>query len=112
VERLQRRPGCFGHPFSKPFLDAAVIAHYNMLRAQRWIGDLSLVVERDLFGQEPLNAYHGHLVGDRLEKQLRRLGEVTLPLQERAARIMMRGLEGLPSARAVGWPRARRGRGK
>jgi hypothetical protein len=95
VERLQRRPGCFGHPFSKPFFDAAVIGYYNLIRTQRWIGDLSLVVERDLFGQEPLNADHGHIVGDRLEEQLRRLAEVMLPLQERAARIMMRSLDSI-----------------
>jgi hypothetical protein len=78
-------------------IDAAIIGYYNMLRTQRWIGDLSIVVERELFGEEPLNFYHGDKVGDRLEQQLRRLAEVMLPLQERAARIMMRSLEGLRS---------------
>ena len=85
-------------------IDAPIIAYYNMLRTQRWIGNLSLVVERDFFGQEPLNAVHGPKVGDKLEKQLGRLAEVMLPLQERAARMMMRSLEALRSA-----PNASRG---
>ena len=70
-----------------------MIGYFNMLRTQRWIGDLCLVVERELFGQEPLNEIHGDKVGDRLEEQLRRLAEVMLPLQDRAARMMMRSLE-------------------
>ena len=77
-------------------IDAAVIAYYTF-RTQRWIGDLSLVVERELFGQEPLNLIHGPRVGERLEGQLRRLAEVLLPLQERAARMMLRGLDAIPS---------------
>jgi hypothetical protein len=75
--------------------DAAVIAYYNMLRAQGWLGNLSLVVERELFGQEPLNAIHGAIVGDALEEKLRRLAEIILPLQERSARMMLRSLEAL-----------------
>ena len=35
--------------------DTAVLAYYNLLRIQGWIGNICLVVERDLFGQEPLN---------------------------------------------------------
>ena len=70
-----------------------------MLRVQGWIGNLNLVVERDAFGQEPLNYYHGDTVGNRLEEQLRRLAEVMLPLQERSHRMMMRSLEGLSAHR-------------
>jgi len=51
-------------------IDAAIISYYNMVRTQRLVGDLSLVVERDLFGQEPLNQFHGPTVGNRLEEQL------------------------------------------
>ena len=76
-------------------IDAAIISYYNILRTQRWIGNLSLVVERELFGQEPLNEIHGDKAGDRLEEQLRRLAEVLLPLQDRAGRMMMRSLESL-----------------
>ena len=32
-------------------IDAAIISYYNFLRTPRWIGNLSLVVERELFGQ-------------------------------------------------------------
>lgn len=32
-------------------IDAAIIAYYNMLRVQGWIGNLALIVERELFGQ-------------------------------------------------------------
>jgi hypothetical protein len=93
-------------------IDAAIIGYYNMLRTQRWIGDLSLVFERELFGQEPLNEIHGARVGEQLEKQLRRLGETMLPLQERAARMMMRSLEALGPGRTGNQPKGRRGRRK
>jgi hypothetical protein len=46
--------------------DSAIIAYCNMLRVQGWIGNLCLVVERDLFGQAPLNELHGHTVGKQL----------------------------------------------
>ena len=48
--------------------DTAVIAYRNLLRVQGWIGDLCLVVERELFGQEPLNQFHGPTVGAKLKK--------------------------------------------
>jgi hypothetical protein len=76
-------------------IDTAIIAYFNLLRVQGWIGNLCLVVERDAFGQEPLNYYHGDTVGNRLEEQLRRLAEVMLPLQERSHRMMIRSLEAL-----------------
>ncbi len=73
-------------------IDTAVISYYNYIRVQGWIGNLSLVFERELFGKEPLNEFHGAEVGDKLEEQLRRLAEVILPLQDRAHRMMMRSL--------------------
>ena len=73
-------------------IDTAVISYYNFIRVQGWIGSLCLVTERELFGQEPLNEFHGSQVGDRLEEQLRRLAEVMMPLQDRAHRMMMRSL--------------------
>ncbi len=79
-----------------------MISYYNLLRTQRWIGNLSLVVERELFGQEPLNEIHGDKVGDRLEEQLRRLAEVLLPLQDRAGRMMTRSLEFLDPGLELG----------
>ncbi len=83
-------------------IDTAIVGYYNFLRAQRWIGDLSLVVERELFGEEPLNVYHGDRIGDKLKEQLGHLAEVLLPLQDRAARMMQRSLEALRSAPRAG----------
>ncbi len=76
-------------------IDTAVISYYNFIRVQGWIGNLSLVFERELFGQEPLNQIHGPQVGDMLEEQLQRLGETILPLQDRAHRQMMRSLSAI-----------------
>ena len=79
-------------------IDAAVMAYYNMLRTQGWIGNLSLVVERELFGQELLNAHHGERTAEHIENTIRRLNDVLLPLQDRSTRMMMRTLEVLRSA--------------
>ena len=76
-------------------VNSAVLAYYNMLRVQGWMGDLSLVVECELFGQASLNELHGERVGDTLREELRRLGEVLLPLQDRAHRMMLRSLDRL-----------------
>ncbi len=76
-------------------IDTAIISYYNFIRVQGWIGNLSLVFERELFGKEPLNEFHGAEVGDRLEEQLRRLAEVMMPLQDRAHRMMMRSLSAI-----------------
>ena len=40
-----------------------------MARTNRWIGNLALVVEGELFGQAPLNEYHGQAAADRIEQQ-------------------------------------------
>ena len=73
-------------------VDAAVIGYYNMLRTQGWIGNLSLVVERELFGQTALNDIHGPQIAEKIEKRLRRLAETMLPLQDRAHKMMGRSL--------------------
>jgi hypothetical protein len=73
-------------------VDAAVLAYYNMIRVQAWIGNLSLTVERELFGEAPLNAYHGEQTAQRIEQQIRRLADVLLPLQDRAHRMLARSL--------------------
>jgi hypothetical protein len=73
-------------------IDAAIVAYYNLIRAQRWIGDTALVVERELFGQSPLNEIHGSATGDRLVEQITRLSEGLIPLQERCQRMMSRSL--------------------
>lgn len=72
-----------------------MVAYYNFLRIQGWIGNLALVFERELFGQTPLNEVHGPTAGDRLRDDLERLSEVMLPLQDRVHRMMIRSLEHL-----------------
>jgi len=80
-------------------------AYRNLLRVQGWIGDLCLVVERELFGQEPLNQYHGPTVGAKLEEKLRRLEEHML-LLERCHRMMVRSVSHLKALRGKGAPSA------
>lgn len=77
-------------------VDTAVVAYYNFLRVQGWIGNLALVFEGELFGREPLNEIHGTTVGGRLRDQIERLAEVMMPLQDRAHRILVRSLTQLP----------------
>jgi hypothetical protein len=73
-------------------IDAAVVAYYNMLRVQGWMGNLALVVERQLFGQDPLNSLDGGWPEDRVEARFQRLSEVMLPLLDRCQRMMGRSL--------------------
>ena len=73
-------------------IDAAVVAYYNFLRVQGWVGSLCLVVESELFGGRPMNEIHGPTLGEKLRGDLERLSEVILPLQDRAHRMMVRSL--------------------
>ena len=82
-------------------IDTALIAYYNFLRVQGWIGNLSLIFERELFGQAALNEIHGPELGDRLKEQLERLSEVILPLQDRCHRMMIRSLAQLRTVPAT-----------
>src|SRR5665648_80646 len=63
--------------------DSAIIAYRNLLRVQGWIGSLCLTVERELFGQAPLDQLQGPTVGARITEQIARLEEVLMPLLER-----------------------------
>lgn len=76
-------------------IDCAVVAYYNMLRTQAWIGDLALAFERDAFGQASLDEVHGPDIAVRLEDHLRRLREEILPLQDRAQRMLIKSLGAL-----------------
>jgi len=77
------------------FVDVAILAYYNALRLQRWIGNLSLVIDRELFGQEPLRVLYGDARGETIEDKIKQLGEQLLPLLDRASRIMLRNLKAL-----------------
>jgi hypothetical protein len=72
--------------------DSAIIAYHNILRLQAWIGNISLVVEHDLFGQTPLDQIHGPTVGEKLSEELRRLELQIFPLLDRAHRMLIRSL--------------------
>ena len=76
-------------------IDAAVLAYYSMIRVQGWIGNLSLVFERELFGQAPLNEFHGEETAKRITELLSRLAETMMPLLERSNRMMVRSLSSL-----------------
>ena len=83
--------------------DLAVLAWYNALRIQRWIGDLSLAVEHEFFGEDGPSARferrHGRASGLVVEERLARLGEQLLPLEDRASRMLVRHLKALAELR-------------
>ncbi len=87
-------------------VDSAIIAYRNMLRVQGWIGSLCLTVERELFGQAPLNELHGHTVGERLTQEIARLEEHLMPLLERCHRMMARSFTYLDAHRGRSSPPA------
>jgi hypothetical protein len=76
-------------------IDLAIVAYYNALRIQGWIGNLSLVLERELFGQDALRAVHGDGQGETIEDKVEQLGGQLLPLLDRASRMMLRNLKAL-----------------
>ena len=82
-------------PAGTMLADLAVISYYNTLRIQGYIGNLCPVMERELFGQDPLRAVYGDHTGCTIEDQLKRLGEQLLPLQDRSNRMMVRNLKAL-----------------
>jgi hypothetical protein len=73
-------------------VDTAVVAYYNFMRVQGWIGNMSLVVERELFGESPLSEIHGAQTGERLREELQRLAEVLLPLLDRTQKMVARSV--------------------
>jgi hypothetical protein len=83
--------------------DLAMLAFYNTLRIQRWIGDLAVSVEHEFFGQESptarFEARNGRATGLVIEERLARLAEELLPLQERANRMTVRNLKALAELR-------------
>jgi hypothetical protein len=78
--------------FDLMMIDSAIIAYYNMIRVQGWIGNSALVVEGELFGQAALNEIHGAMLGERLAEQINRLTGGLIPIQERCQRMMNRSL--------------------
>jgi hypothetical protein len=61
-------------------IDLAMMAYANALRVQGWIGDLALVIEQELFGEDSLKVtlrqqYGAQFDGFAVEEHWRRLRE-------------------------------------
>jgi hypothetical protein len=87
-------------PAATMLIDLAVMTYYNALRIQGWIGDLALVIEQELFGEDSLKVklrqHHGAQI-DRfaIEEHLQRLREELFPLFERVNRQLLQNLQAL-----------------
>ena len=84
----------------KMMADGAVLAYRNLLRVQAWIGSTSLVVQPELFGQEPLVASHGYAESMVIERRVEQLQQNLMPLLDRAQRMMIRALDRLEARRS------------
>jgi hypothetical protein len=81
-------------------IDLAVMAYANALRVHGWIGDLSLVIEHELFAEESLKVklrqqYGGQVQGFAVKEHLGRLKEQLLPLFERVNRQLLQNFQAL-----------------
>ncbi len=71
--------------------DSAIIAYRSLLRVQGWLGNLSLELERELFGQSAsLDAD-----GLRVVSMVERIEERLLPMLERSHRMLCRALDAI-----------------
>jgi hypothetical protein len=96
-------------------IDLTVMAYYNALRVEGWIGDLSLVIEQELFAEDSLKVklrqqYGAQFDGFAVEESLRRLREQLLPLCERANRQLLQNLQALQKPRPGSSPMVAIGR--
>jgi hypothetical protein len=87
-------------PAMTMIVDVTVMAYANVLQVQGWVGDLSLVIEHELFGEGSLKVklrqqYGMHIDGFAVEEALRRLREQLLPLCERVNRQFLQNLQAL-----------------
>ncbi len=80
--------------------DSAIIAYRNLLRVQGWIGSTAFIVQRELFGQEPLETSHGYGEAMVIEKRVEQLEQTLMPLLDRAQRMMIRALDRLETRRS------------
>lgn len=87
-------------PAEMMLADLTVLAYYNGLRAQGWIGNLALLIEHEFFGQESLTV-KSRLEGGRgadslkVEEAVRRMVEQLIPLLDRANRMVIRNLKAI-----------------
>jgi hypothetical protein len=81
--------------------DSAILAYRHMLRIQGWIDSICITVERDLFGQAPLQEIHGERVGGNIEKQTRKLENDLMPLLHRSQKMLHAALAKLETRPAT-----------
>lgn len=94
-------------------VDVAILAYYNALRVQGWIGNLALHVEHELFGQSAPAVKMGKSGTTQVlavEDSLKRLGEQMLPLLDRANKMMVRNLKAIRELRQTPMPAVAIGR--
>jgi hypothetical protein len=82
--------------------DTAIAAYRHFLRIQGWAGSLCLIVERELFGQEPVSEANGATAGARVEREIHQLEQTLMPLLDRAHRMLVRSLDRLEARRSSG----------
>lgn len=84
--------------------DSAILAYRHMLRIQGWIDSVCITFERELFGQASLQEIHGELVGEKIDKQLRKIENDLMPLLHRSQKMLHTALSKLErrSARQAG----------
>ena len=84
-------------------IDRAVSAYQEFIRVTGWIGNLSIHIERELFGPgAPKADFQGRTIrGLTVEQHLSRIRESLLPLAERCGRTMREALGALEGMRAV-----------
>ena len=83
--------------------DSAIISYRNLLRVQGWIGSTSLIIQSELYGQQPLEESHGHTAAMAIERRVEQLQQTLMPLLDRAQRMMIRAIDRL-EARRIGKP--------
>jgi hypothetical protein len=78
-------------------IDGAVLAYFNMIRVQGWLGNLAADIEHELFAQPvptaTLDPKSGDIEGLAVEEHLKRVGEQLFPLLDRANKMMLRNLK-------------------
>jgi hypothetical protein len=102
-------------PAMTMIIDLAVMTYANALRVQGWIGDLALVIEHELFGEDSLKVklrqqYGPQFDGFAVEAHLGRLREQLLPLWERVNRQLLQNLQALQRTRPGSSPMVAIGR--
>jgi hypothetical protein len=85
-------------------IHAVMMSYYNLLKIQGWIGDLALVIEQELFAEDPLKVklrqqYGVQFDGFAVEEHLQRIKEELFPLSERAYRQLLSNLQALRQGR-------------